>query len=138
MAVAAEVRTTIEGAIAAEWAQFQEITDPAALEAAGPDAVEDAAAHNAFLTAESAATEYRQQALVMLGRGEDTQAEARQAYATELAKPWHRAVPDSDDALRAATDAAAKVQTRTAEYLLAVRLEQLRTQDRPEPVRPAS
>ncbi|MFJ8692809.1 hypothetical protein [Streptomyces roseolilacinus] len=136
-AVAAEVRTAIEGAIAAEWTQFQQITDPAALEAAGPDAVEDAAAHNAFLTAESAAAEYRQQALVMLGRSEDAQAEARKAYATELAKPWHQALPDSDDALRAATEAAAQAQTRTAEHLLAVRLEQLHTQARPEPVRPA-
>ncbi|MFJ9434904.1 hypothetical protein ACIRQY_35430 [Streptomyces sp. NPDC101490] len=47
--------------------------------------------------------------------------------------PWHRAVPDSDDAQRAATEAAAKALNRTAEYLLAVRLEQLRTQARPEP-----
>ncbi|WP_306328877.1 hypothetical protein [Streptomyces venezuelae] len=75
-AVAAEVRTAIEDAIAASWAQFQQITDPAALEAAGPDAVEDATAHNAFLTAESAAAEYRHEALVMLGRSEDAQAEA--------------------------------------------------------------
>ncbi|MER8235807.1 hypothetical protein [Streptomyces sp. NPDC094049] len=56
---------------------------------------------------------------------------------TELAMPWHRAVPDSDDAQRAATGAVARAQTRTAEHLLAVRLEQLRTQARPEPVRPA-
>ncbi|MEV4871384.1 hypothetical protein [Streptomyces syringium] len=57
-AVTAEVRASIEDAIAAEWEQFQQITELAALEAAGPDAVEDAAAHNAFLTAESAAAEY--------------------------------------------------------------------------------
>ncbi len=137
-AVAAEVRTAIEAAIAASWAQFQQITDPAALEAAGPDAVEDAAAHNAFLVAESAAAEYRHEALVMLGRSEDAQAEARKAYATELAKPWHQALPDSDDAQRAATEAAAKAQTRTAEHLLAVRLEHLHAQARPEPVRPAA
>ncbi|WP_261993728.1 hypothetical protein, partial [Streptomyces sp. t39] len=136
-AVAAEVRTAIEGAIAASWVQFQQITDPAALEAAGLDAVEDAAAHNAMLTAESAAAEYRHEALVMLGRSEDAQAEARKAYATELAKPWFQALPDSDDAQRAATEAAAKAQTRTAEHLLAVRLEQLHTQARPTPVRPA-
>lgn len=135
-AVAAEVRRAIEDAIAAEWAQFQKITDPAALEAAGPDAAEDAAAHNAVLTAESAAAEYRHEALVMLGRSEDAQAEARKAYATELAKPWHQALPDSDDALRAATEAAARAQTRTAEHLLTVRLEQLHTQARPTPVRP--
>ncbi|MFF3775743.1 hypothetical protein [Streptomyces sp. NPDC002232] len=136
-AVAAEVRTAIEAAIAASWVEFQQITDPAALEAAGPGAVEDAAAHTAMLTAESAAAEYRHEALVMLGRSEDAQAEARKAYATELAKPWHQALPDSDDALRAATEAAARAQTRTAEHLLAVRLEQLHTQARPTPVRPA-
>ncbi|MFI8426041.1 hypothetical protein [Streptomyces sp. NPDC085479] len=136
-AVAAEVRTAIEDAIAASWAEFQEITDPVALEAAGPDAVEDAVAHNAFVVAESAVGEYRHEALVMLGRSEDAQAEARKAYATELAKPWFQALPDSDDAQRAATEAAAKAQTRTAEHLLAVRLEQLHIQARPEPVRPA-
>lgn len=135
--VAAEVRTAIEEAVAASWAQFQQITDPAALEAAGPDAIEDAAAHNAMLTAESAAAEYRNEALVMLGRSAEAQAEARKAYATELAKPWHQALPDSDDAQRAATEAAAQAQTRTAEHLLAVRLEQLHTQARPQPVRPA-
>ncbi|OII64363.1 hypothetical protein BJP40_02290 [Streptomyces sp. CC53] len=137
-AVVAEVRTAIEDAIAAAWAQFQEITDPAALEAAGPNAVEDAAAYNAVLTAESAAAEYRHEALVMLGRSEEAQAEARKAYATELAKPWFQALPDSDDAQRAATGAAAKAQTRTAEHLLAVRLEQLHIQARPAPVRGAA
>lgn len=136
-AVAVEVRAAIEDAIAASWAQFQEITDPVTLEAAGPDAVEDAAAHNAFVVAESAVGEYRHEALVMLGRGEEAQAEASKAYTTELAKPWFQALPDSDDAQRAATEAAAKAQTRTAEHLLAVRLEQLHAQARPEPVRPA-
>ncbi|MEW2577720.1 hypothetical protein [Streptomyces syringium] len=85
-AVTAEVLASIEDAIAAEWEQFQQITDPAVLEAAGSEAVEDAAAHNAFLTAESAAAEYRQQALAVLGRSEEAQAEARKAYAAELAK----------------------------------------------------
>ncbi|GHE43584.1 hypothetical protein GCM10018785_11420 [Streptomyces longispororuber] len=37
-AVAVEVRTAIEAAIATEWTEFQKITDPAALEAADPDA----------------------------------------------------------------------------------------------------
>ncbi|MFC8294863.1 hypothetical protein ACFUJ0_10505 [Streptomyces sp. NPDC057242] len=136
-AVTAEVRTAIEADIAADWKQFLQITDPAALEAAGPDAVEDAAAHNAYLAAESAAADYRDQALVMLGRSAEAQAEARKAYATELAKPWFQALPDSDDAQCAATEAATRAQTRTAEHLLAVRLEQLHTQARPEPVRPA-
>ncbi|MEU8764266.1 hypothetical protein [Streptomyces sp. NPDC048659] len=135
-AVVAEVRKAIEDATAADWAQFQQITDPAALEAAGPDAVEDAAAHNAFLVAESAAAGYRDEALVMLGRSQEAQTEARKAFSTELAKPWFRSMPDSDDAQRAATEAAAQAETRTAEHLLAVRMEQLHTQARLEPVRP--
>ncbi|MFC7795720.1 hypothetical protein [Streptomyces cinereoruber] len=136
-AVAAGVRTAIETDTAAGWKQFLQLTSPADLEAAGPDATRDTAAHNAFVIAESAVVEYRDQALVMLGRSEEAQAEARKAYATELAKPWFRALPDSDDAQRAATEAAAKAQTRTAEHLLAVRLEQLRTQTRPAPVKSA-
>ncbi|WP_030554231.1 hypothetical protein [Streptomyces exfoliatus] len=136
-AVAAEVRTAIEADIAAEWEQFLQMTDLADLEAAGPDVVEDTAAHNAFLAAESAVAKYRHQALVLLGHSEEAQAEARKAYATERAKPWFQALPDSDDALRAATRAAAQAQARTAEYLLAVRLEQLRAKALPEPVRPA-
>ncbi|MFC8270374.1 hypothetical protein ACFUIZ_32335 [Streptomyces cinereoruber] len=135
-AVVAGVRTAIETDTAAGWKQFLQLTSPADLEAAGPDATRDTAAHNAFAIAESAVVEYRDQALVMLGRSEEAQAEARKAYATELAKPWFRALPDSDDAQRAATEAAAKAQTRTAEHLLAVRLEQLHTQARPAPVRP--
>ncbi|MFC8765123.1 hypothetical protein ACFUAG_31005 [Streptomyces sp. NPDC057193] len=136
-AVAAEVRTAIEADIAAEWEQFLQMTDLADLEAAGPDVVEDTAAHNAFLAAQSAVAEYQHQALVLLGRSEEAQAEARKAYATERAKPWFQALPDSDDTLRAATQAAAQAQARTAEYLLAVRLEQLRAKALPEPVRPA-
>ncbi|MFJ4343125.1 hypothetical protein [Streptomyces sp. NPDC088915] len=122
------------GLLAATWSA--DLTDPVAVAAVAAEvrtAIEDAAAHNAFLTAESAAVECQHEALVMLGCSEDVQAEARKAYATELAKPWFRALPDSDDAQRAATEAAAKAQTRIAEHLLAVRLEQLHTQARPTP-----
>ncbi|MFD9605268.1 hypothetical protein ACFQ6O_42535 [Streptomyces sp. NPDC056441] len=89
------------------------------------------------MTAENAAAQYRHEALVMLGRSAAAQAEARKTYTTELGKPWHQALPDSDDALRAATEAAAQAQNRTAEHLLAARLEQLHTQTRPELARPA-
>ncbi|MEW1700611.1 hypothetical protein [Streptomyces sp. NPDC091278] len=57
------------------------------VEAAGPDAVEEAVAHNAFLAAEIAVAQYRHRALVMLGRGEEAPAEAWQTYASEHAKP---------------------------------------------------
>ncbi|OKJ48145.1 hypothetical protein AMK27_38825 [Streptomyces sp. CB02009] len=134
-AVTAEVRAAIENDIAAEWAQFQKITDLADLDAAGPEAAKDAAAYNAFFTAEDAVADYRQRALDTLGRSEEALAEARKAYATERGKPWHQSMPDGDAALRAATQAAATAQTRTAEHLLAVRLERLRAKGRPEPVR---
>ncbi|MER6723115.1 hypothetical protein [Streptomyces halstedii] len=48
-----------------------------------------------------------------------------------LLGPWFEAPPDSDDAQRAATEAAAKAQTRTAEHLLSVRLEQLHARAAP-------
>lgn len=57
------------------------------MEAADPDAVEEAVAHNAFLSSEIAVAQYRHRALVMLGRGEEAPAEARQTYAAEHAKP---------------------------------------------------
>lgn len=73
----------------------------------------------------------------MLGRSEEAEAGARQAYATGRGKPWHRSRPEGDDALGAATEATGQAQARTAEHLLAVPLEQLRTDTRFEPVRPA-
>ncbi|MEU5161218.1 hypothetical protein AB0G74_16650 [Streptomyces sp. NPDC020875] len=134
-AAVAEVRTAIGGSTAAAWQEFLQITDAATLEA-DPQAAADAYAFTAFQIAQQAVGAYQDNALMMLGRSETARAEARKAYATELAKPWHRAVPDSDDTHRAATEAAARAQTRTAEHLLAARLEELHTQTRPTPVQP--
>ncbi|MFE7951561.1 hypothetical protein [Streptomyces sp. NPDC057426] len=133
-AVTAEVRTTIEYDIAAEWKEFLQITDPAALEVA-PEVAEDAYAFAAFQTVQQAVEDYRRCALSMLGRTGEAEAEAKQAYATERRQRWYQANPNGADALNAAEDEARKARARTAERLLAVRLEQLRDRARPEPAR---
>ncbi|WP_328698490.1 hypothetical protein [Streptomyces sp. NBC_00342] len=73
----------------------------------------------------------------MLGHSDHAEAEAQQAYATELGKPWHQAIPNGDAALSAASGAAERARTRTGEHLMAMRLEQLRDQSRPKPVQNA-
>ncbi|MER5617821.1 hypothetical protein [Streptomyces sp. NPDC002215] len=102
------------------------ISDPASLMAAGPQATKDVAAYNALLTAESAAAGHRQDALAMLGRTEEAEAEARRAYRTEQNRHWFQYNPNSADAVAAATKAAETARERAAEHLLAARLEQLR------------
>ncbi len=134
--VSAQVRAAVEHEIAETRDTYLSALDPAE-QAADPGGTASVLAFGALHTVEQLLPRYRRTALARLEGSEEAQAEARKAYTTELAKPWFRALPDSDDAQRAATEAAAKAQTRTAEHLLAVRLEQLRTQARPAPVRPA-
>ncbi|PBC87047.1 MULTISPECIES: hypothetical protein [unclassified Streptomyces] len=59
---------------------------------------------------------------------EEAEAEARRAYATEQNRRWHKHNPNGADAVAAATKAADAARERTAQYLLAERLEQLREQ----------
>ncbi|KOT79212.1 hypothetical protein ADK70_31395 [Streptomyces rimosus subsp. pseudoverticillatus] len=68
--------------------------------------------------------EYRSNALAWLGRTEEAEAEARRAYGTEQRRHY----PHGADAVAAAAKAAEAARDRTAEYLLAARLEQLREQ----------
>ncbi|MEV5454704.1 hypothetical protein [Streptomyces sp. NPDC052535] len=126
-AVAADVRTAIGNSIATAWQEFLQITDVAALEA-NPEAAEDAYAFAAFQTAQQAVQEYQHNALAMLRRTEEAEAEARRAYKAEQGRPWFQHNPTGADAVTAATKAADAARERTAEYLLAVRLEQLREQ----------
>ncbi|MEU6601978.1 hypothetical protein ABZ944_33200 [Streptomyces flaveolus] len=126
-AVAAEVRTAIGNSITAAWQEFLQITDVAALEA-NPEVAEDAYAYAAFQTAQQAVQEYQDNALAMLGRTEEAEAEARRAYKTQQCRPWFQHNPNGADAIAAATKAAETARERTAEYLLATRLEQLREQ----------
>ncbi|MFF3264955.1 hypothetical protein ACFYWO_38060 [Streptomyces sp. NPDC002932] len=133
-AVASAVRTVIERRIIAAWDEFLQITGPATLEETSAEAARAAAAYNAFLTAQSATAEYRRCALKMLGHSDHAEAEAQKAYATELGKPWHQAIPNGDAALNAASGAAERARTRTGEHLMAMRLEQFRDRSRPKPV----
>ncbi|GDY68835.1 hypothetical protein SAV14893_082280 [Streptomyces avermitilis] len=72
--------------------------------------------------------EYRRSALGRLSRTEVAEAEARRAYTTEQHRCWFRTDPNGADAVAAATKAAGTARVRTAQYLLATRLEQLREQ----------
>ncbi|MEU7088036.1 hypothetical protein [Streptomyces achromogenes] len=123
--VTAAVRTAIGQSIATAWQEFLQITDVAALEA-DPDAAEDAYAYTAFQIAQQAVQEYQDHALVMLGRAEEAEAEARRAYKAQQNRPWFQHNPTGADAVAAATKAADTARERVAEYLLAARLEQLR------------
>ncbi|MFL9658713.1 hypothetical protein ACJ7VE_33955 [Streptomyces sp. PB17] len=126
-AVTSEARTAIGSGIAAAWQQFLQITDVAALEA-DPEAARDAYAFTAFDTARQAVQAFQTTALAMLGRTEEAEAEARRAFKAEQGRPWFQHNPTGADAVAAATEKAEAARERTAEHLLAVRLEQLREQ----------
>ncbi|MFF9025671.1 hypothetical protein [Streptomyces eurythermus] len=126
-AVTSEARTAIGSGIAAAWQEFLQITDVAALKA-DPQAERDAYAFTAFDTARQAVQEFQTTTLEMLGRTEEAEAEARRAYKTEQGRPWFQHNPNGSDAVAAATEKAEAARERTAEHLLAVRLEQLREQ----------
>ncbi|MEU2740099.1 hypothetical protein ABZ656_33285 [Streptomyces sp. NPDC007095] len=126
-AVTAGARTAIGDSIATAWQEFLQIADVAALEA-NPEAAEDAYAFAAFQTAQQAVQEYQDDALAMLGRTEEAEAEARRAFKAEQGRPWFQHNPSGADAIAAATKAADAARERTAQYLLTERLEQLREQ----------
>lgn len=126
-AVATSVRAKMEAYIAAAREAFLQMTDSADLDS-DPVATAAALAFGALQTAQQAAPEHRRCALGMLGQTEQAEAEARRAYATEQNRRWFRANPNGADAAAAATKAANTARTRTAEHLLAIRLEQLREQ----------
>lgn len=126
-AVVAEVRTAIGNSIATAWQEFLQITDVAMLKA-NPQAAADAYAFAAFQTAQQAVQEYQDNALAMLGRTEEAEAEARRAFKAEQHRPWFQHNPSGADAIDAATKAADAARERVAEYLLTARLEQLREQ----------
>jgi hypothetical protein len=125
--VAAEVRAAMEREIAAVRADYLGEMDPAD-QAGDPVGTASVLAYGALNTAEQAAPEYRRNALAMLGRSEEAEAEARRAYKTEQNRRWFRHNPNGADAIAAATKAAGTARERTAQYLLATRLEQLREQ----------
>ncbi|MFE3770832.1 hypothetical protein [Streptomyces sp. NPDC059122] len=126
-AVTAEVRATLERDIAAVRADYLRAMDPAD-QNADPVGTAAVLAYGALHTVQQALPEYRRNALAMLGRTEEAEDEAQRAYRTEQNRRWFRRNPNGADAIAAATKAAVAARERAAEYLLAVRLEQLREQ----------
>jgi hypothetical protein len=136
-AAVAGTRTAIGASTAAAWQEFLQITDVAALEA-DPRAAADAYAFTALQVAQQAVGEYQDDALALLGRTEEAEAEARRAYRSEQNRPWFQHNPTGADAVAAATKAADTARERVAEYLLAARMEQLHKQSAARPEKPAS
>ncbi|MEV7683244.1 hypothetical protein AB0O64_32585 [Streptomyces sp. NPDC088341] len=126
-AVATDVRATLQADIATAHTQFLRLMNPAELEA-DPVAAASALAFAALQAVEQALPEYRSSALGRLARTKEAEAEARRAYATERNRRWFRANPAGADAVAAASKAADAARERTAQYLLAARLKQLREQ----------
>ncbi|MET8411119.1 hypothetical protein ABZV34_23960 [Streptomyces sp. NPDC005195] len=137
-AVAAHVRATLEADIETTHQQFLQLMEPGELEA-NPIAGASVLAFNALQAVQQAMPEYRSSALGRLGGTPEADAEACRAYKTEQNRRWCRANPNGADAIAAATKAADAARERTAEYLLAMRLDQLRkrTAARTETVAPA-
>ncbi|WP_406490687.1 hypothetical protein OHB06_01235 [Streptomyces sp. NBC_01604] len=138
-AVTAYVRASLGAAIASARQEFFRLMDPGELDA-DPVAAASALAFAELQAVQQALPEYRRSALGWLGRTEEAAAEARRAYAIEQNRRWFRANPTGVDAVAAATKAADAARVRTAQYLLTVRLEQLREQTavRHEAAGPAS
>ncbi|MGC5359560.1 hypothetical protein ACPXCS_37110 [Streptomyces sp. DT190] len=124
-AVAAHVRGSLEADIERAQSEFLELMEPGALDA-DPVLAASALAFTALQAVEQALPEYRSSALGRLGRTEEAEAEARRAYKTEQNRRWYKHNPHGADAVAAATKAADAARERTAQYLLAARLEQLR------------
>ncbi|WP_127355937.1 hypothetical protein [Actinacidiphila soli] len=124
-AVAESVRTKLEADRAAARDLFLELMDPAEL-AADPSAAASALAFTELQSVQQAGPEYRRCALVILARTPKAEAEAKRAYDTEKGRRHHRWYPDGPIAVAAATRAAEQARERTAQHLLATRLEQLR------------
>lgn len=126
-AVATHVRASLAADIERARHEFLELMEPDALHA-DPVLAASALAFTALQAVEQALPEYRSSALGRLGRTEEAEAEARRAYKTEQGRRWYRHNPHGADAVAAATKAADAARDRTAHYLLAARLEQLREQ----------
>ncbi|WMI61996.1 hypothetical protein RBH85_36645 (plasmid) [Streptomyces rochei] len=124
-AVAAHVRASLEADIERARREFLELMEPGALDA-DPVLAASALAFTALQAVQQALPEYRSSALGRLGRTEEAEAEALRAYKTEQGRRWYKHNPNGADAVAAASKAADAARERTAQYLLATRLEQLR------------
>ncbi|MFE4540213.1 hypothetical protein ACFRKB_34970 [Streptomyces scopuliridis] len=126
-AVTDHVREALAADIAKAQGEFMAMVEPGELDA-DPAGAASVLAFAALQAVEQAVPEYRSSALGRLGRTEEAEAEARRAYKTEQGRRWFKHNPHGADAVAAATKAADTARERTAQYLLAARLEQLREQ----------
>ncbi|MFL3870583.1 hypothetical protein LT966_28780 [Streptomyces griseobrunneus] len=126
-AVTDRVRASLTADIAKAQGEFMKMVEPGELDQ-DPAGTASVLAFTALRAVEAALPEYRASALGRLGRTEEAEAEASCAYRTEQKRRWFRHNPTGADAVAAATKAADTARERTARYLLAVRLEQLREQ----------
>ncbi|MFB8247333.1 hypothetical protein ACFC5X_20105 [Streptomyces sp. NPDC055952] len=126
-AVTAHVRASLQADIERARHEFLQLMEPRALEA-DPILAASALAFAALQAVQQALPNYRSSALARLGRTDEAEAEARRAYKTEQGRHWYRHNPNGADAVAAATGKAEAARQRTAEHLLAVRMQQLREQ----------
>ncbi|MCX5434767.1 hypothetical protein OHU11_42065 (plasmid) [Streptomyces sp. NBC_00257] len=124
-AVTDDVRASLEADIEAALKQFLGLMEPGEVEA-NPVAAVSALGFNALQVVQQALLEYRSSALGRLGHTQEAEAESRRAYKSEQGRRWYRHNPTGADAIAAATKAADTARERTAQFLLTVRMEQLR------------
>ncbi|RPK23540.1 hypothetical protein EES37_37935 [Streptomyces sp. ADI91-18] len=124
-AVLVHVRETLQVAARKAQDDFLGSAKPGELDA-DPLGTASVLAFGALQAVQDAASEYHRCALEMLGRTEEAEAEARRAFRTEQGRHWFRHNPNGADAVAAATKAADTARERTAQLLLATRLDQLR------------
>ncbi|MFF1269504.1 hypothetical protein ACFVZE_27095 [Streptomyces anulatus] len=133
-AVKASVGTALEADVERARREFLELVDPGELDSG---AAAPALAFSALQVVERALSEYRSHALGRLGQTAEAETEARRAYRTEQGRRWFQHNPNGADAVAAATKAADAARERTAQHLLARRLEQLRKAAVVQPREPA-
>lgn len=126
-AVTADVRASLEADIERARRAFLNSAPPGELDA-DPIGTAAVLAFGALRAVETALPEFRSSALGRLARTEEADTEARRAFKTEQGRRWFRHNPNGADAVTAATKAADTARERAAEYLLAMRLKQLREQ----------
>ncbi|MFD9099340.1 hypothetical protein [Streptomyces collinus] len=127
-AVTTHVRASLQAEIASAREAFLSLIGPEELES-DPTAAESALAFNALQAVQMALPKYRVRALTQLRNTEAAESEAQQVYLTE-----HRRQQDlSRSKLVDAAKAADLARTRTAQHVLAARLERLQAQTQPAP-----
>ncbi|WP_405456311.1 hypothetical protein OG786_05175 [Streptomyces sp. NBC_00101] len=116
----ARVRTAIDRKVAAEWAEFLELSAPADLEddQGRADLVAVLTVHG---TIQQITDQAERTALAAFGRTDEADTEADRAYRTEQGRRWFRHNPSGEAAVAAATKAAATARDRVAQHLLTVR-----------------